>query len=306
MKVSYVLFCCFILVVGGTNAVAGTIVEFFNGYGGRGDLNTKGAAGNGWLSGWTGSKLPKFQDGQLQYFAPWFEQQGNGSDPDTDGSVNSGAVNAYHLPNPDGIDPNSVVWRSFDPFTGTVWISAVTLLSDAFPIIGPGEGTILWLEPNSNGIGGPNYVGIRSDVGATSAVPEPLIQYGGAIDSSNNTLISRGPSKLMLARIEIDVGGTPNDTLTYWVNPNFNGDVAHLNGQALYSTGGSDVFGPSFDSIGISFGAGLNVIDSIRVSSSLEGVGFVGPEPTTFVSLVMAIWFACAGRTGRTLGIDEG
>ena len=89
--------------------------------------------------GWEGSPLPKYQPGsQLQYFAPGFSQAGNGSSTQTDGLAHSGAPGAFHLPNPDGVDPNSLAFRSFDGLSGVIWISAVTIIDHGFEPIGDG------------------------------------------------------------------------------------------------------------------------------------------------------------------------
>lgn len=249
------------------------IAEYFNNYGSATSLNTKGGAGGGWLSQWSASPLPSYQSGsQLGYGAPGFSNGANEYDPHTDGLAHSGAPGAFHLPNPLGVNSDSVAVRSFAGLTGTIWISAVTIVDTGFPIIGDGEGTILWLEPNSSGVGGANYVGIRSDVGSVSGMPEPVARTAGVLDDADNTVIRRGPPTLMLARVRIDADGA-FDTLDFWVNPNLQTNLAGLDSQVLYRKLGEDLFGPSLDSIGISFGAGLNLIDSIRLSDSLNGVG---------------------------------
>lgn len=283
MRANGVGIFCFLLgleLLGQSRVQAGTMVEFFNGYGTTsGPLTTKGSAGNGWLTGWQGSPLPKYDwANQLQYYAPWYSNAGNGANTD-DGLAHSGAPGALHLPNPDGVNPDGVARRSFSGLTSTVWISAVTILAAPYPVIGDGQGTILWLEPNGTGIGGNNYVALRSDLGSTTGLPEPVVKYDGITDSSANATFARSISTLLLARIEIDVNGTQNDTVTFWVNPTIVVGDVNIEPQAFYTKSGADIFGSSFDSVGISFAAGLNLIDSLRISNTLEGVGMI-PEPS--------------------------
>jgi hypothetical protein len=270
-------------ILGPSRAQAGTSIEFFNGYGNPdGALTGKGSAGNGWLTSWQGSSLPKYQsENQLVYSAPWYTNAGNQEDSD-DGMINSGAPGAYHLPNPDGVDPDSVVLRSFSGLTSTVWITALTVNSSQYPLIGDGQGTILWLEPNATGVGGNNYVAIRSDVGNATGLPEPVVKYDGLTDGSATSTFARDRATLLLARIEIDLNGTQNDTVTFWVNPTIIGGVGNIEPQAFYTKSGIDIFGSSFDSIGISFASGLNHLDSLRISNTPEGVGIIEgvPEPS--------------------------
>ena len=113
---------------------------------------------------------------------------------------------------------------------------------------------------------------IRCDFGTTgpSAIREKPFSYGGSVSQT----IESPPegANVMVAKIEMNIGAGDNDRISIWTNA---GDVTSeiALGAADFVAADSDVFGSTFDYLGIF--ARSSRIDSVRVSNDPLAFRFV-------------------------------
>ncbi len=172
--------------------------------------------------------------------------------------------------------------------TGTIWISGLVEIDT---LAGTNQDALIWLDRTAAGNSdntGNAFIGLRS--GGIIA-----LRTGGTNNffESDGDTYAPGVAHLLLAKIDIDYSSTM-DSIQFWIDPN----LQNL-GTANLSTSGTNIFGTSFDGLGISVGSGGGEIDNLRVSNAADGFNQVTgvPEPTSFSLVVVGA--ACLARRRR-------
>ena len=258
-----------VLLAGPVTTQAAFISEYFD-YGATDTaLKGKGSATGGWAEAWQADFaedwVANYSSTNVTYSASGYENTGNES---TTGSARE--------PTQSGSRPVS---RSFDSgMTGTIWASALLTLDNSpdlakFDIDG----------------GGMQYKNSW-----TTAL------YDGGSDSLKN--IGTGTS-LILLKVEMNVSGGANDTLSLWYDPDLTNGESGL-GATDYTGSGADAFGATFDTANVSADGGGKV-DALRISddptNAFEFVttGTVIPEPATLALLGLGGAVMLVGRRKR-------
>lgn len=247
-------------------AHAAFVEEYFNGYG-SGDVNLSGlgSTGGGWAGAWANDTGPNYQGGsQLTYTATGYSNLGNSSGT-TDGRAHEGG----------GATTNIATRTLATGMTGTVWVSA--LMSDE---------------------GGADFAAaLVLDVGAATTNSLRIVEQGTDTDQRSTFYNGAenqpgagvgmgayvdGTVGLLLVRVDMDHNGSGHDRVTAWFNPDLSGGQSTI-GSGFLVGETVDVFGPTFDGLGVAFSRGNGVIDAIRISNDANGFQLVTtavPEPT--------------------------
>lgn len=152
--------------------------------------------------------------------------------------------------------------------TGTIWLSALAQIDT---LTASDRDVLIWLDRDANGNvdnAGDAFIGLRS-----GGVIQ--LRHSGSVNLFGDATYAAGVAHLLLARIDINADGSA-DALSFWIDP----DLLDL-GEANLSVSGIDLFGDSFDGIGLSLGAGGGMIDALRLSNLPDGFMQVTmvPEP---------------------------
>jgi len=271
-------------------ASAAFLTDYFNGYGAtNADLNTKGAAGSGWAGGWTGTAEPDYQaNNQLTYGGVGYSNAGNNS-AGTDGRAHFGGGNS-----------NSLATRNFSTgMNGTVWVSWLTsnegnnLYAAQLSFDGSFNNYFRILDSASGG----GVIGNRQGVFNGVVVNPSLVDMPAYTDNTTG---------LLLAKIDMNYSGAL-DRITMWLNPNLTSGLGSI-GSGFVLGSGVDVFGPTLDSVSVSFSRSFGAIDAIRVSNDADGffdvTGFVeaplpAPEPSTALMASLGVCLLSLRRRGK-------
>lgn len=160
---------------------------------------------------------------------------------------------------------------------GTIWISALARIDS----LDQNQDALLWLDRNANGNvanAGDAFIGLRKGgvIQLRHSGTTNLLEAVSSVYAADET-------HLLLAKIVMNADGTGYDSVQFWIDPNL------LNlGTANLVASGADLFGASFDGIGISIGQGGGALDAIRISNAADGFYQVTavPEPASWLTTV--------------------
>lgn len=255
-----------------TTASAATISEYFNGYGESFvALDNVGSAGDGWADGWvddggaetTAGTFPSYQPNSTAWPAFTF------NNPDYNNAGN--LLTNGHGQARGGANAGTIIERSLDTgLTGEIWVSAIVNFSSS-------DDVLLWLDHTSVGNG--PFVALRNNNG--NMVPR---MRADGDQTSDNTSFAADTTWLFLAKAVVTDDG--NDSLDFWIK----GESDDLNnlGTAIYTVSGVDLFGSSFDKIGLSFDGNDARLDAIRISNDPDAFQQVLGVPEPASGLVIA------------------
>ena len=175
---------------------------------------------------------------------------------------------------------------------GTIWISALVQQDS---LSAANEDALIWLDRTAAGNSdnaGNAFIGIQGG-GAIA------LRYAGinTLLETNGATYAANAAHLLLAKIVIDANGTTADSLQFWIDPS----LTNL-GTANLSIGGQNLFGSSFDGIGLSVGSNGGMIDALRISNLPDGFQQVTalPEPASVaLPAFVGVWLTLGQRRHR-------
>jgi hypothetical protein len=153
---------------------------------------------------------------------------------------------------------------------GTIWLSALVRIDT----LAQDQDVLIWLDRDGSGNvdnSGDAFIGLRKG-GAIA-----LRHSGGTnLSEPGGKTYAAGAAHLLLVRIDMNQSGGTDDAILLWIDP----DLKNLPAPNL-SASGSELFGKTFDGIGLSIGPGGGTVDAIRISNEANGFDKVtmSPEP---------------------------
>ncbi|HEV7301149.1 MAG TPA: hypothetical protein VGN72_17415 [Tepidisphaeraceae bacterium] len=262
-------------------ADAATVTEFFNNYGDDATLKGLGSAGNGWAGAWVGTEPSSTVNVQ----APQYDANASlvFNSPNYDNSANETGSNDGVATFGTGATAAHYAARSLQTgMDGTVWISALSRYSAT-------NGDTLLILDSTNGPGS-HFVALRDrDAVMRSTAGGSTLTDTNEFGAGTDNVYGVNNTYLFLVRIQMNVSDT-QDQIDFWI---FDDDATTLTIPSLPSSEAAlpatpsfsrlgDLYGATFDAIGVAFEGAGSQFDAIRISNDADGFARVTavPEPT--------------------------